>query len=30
MPDEIHEISEVELARLMAGEPRVLARSGCG
>ena len=30
MPDEIHEISEVELARLMAGEPRVLARLAAG
>ena len=30
MADEIQEIGEVELARLMAGEPRVLARLAAG
>jgi len=30
MADEIHELSEVELARLMAGDPRVLSRLAAG
>jgi hypothetical protein len=30
MADEIHELSQVELARLMAGEPRVLALLAAG